>query len=78
MPHIYQIDPAWSELPYAGGTIRQNACGPTCLTMVYIFKTGRTDMTPVRYVRAFRGGQLRPHRCNRMVVYDERRMAVGT
>lgn len=47
MPHIYQIDPAWSELPYAGGTIRQNACGPTCLTMVYIFKTGRTDMTPV-------------------------------
>ena len=22
------------------GTIRQNACGPTCLTMVYIFKTG--------------------------------------
>ncbi len=39
MPHIYQIDPAWSELPYAGGTIRQNACGPTCLTMVYIFKT---------------------------------------
>lgn len=46
MPHIYQIDPAWSELPYAGGTIRQNGCGPTCLTMVYIFKTGRTDMTP--------------------------------
>ena len=47
MPHIYQIDPAWSELPYAGGTIRENACGPTCLTMVYIFKTGRTDKTPV-------------------------------
>ena len=47
MPHIYQIDPAWSELPYAGGTIRQNGCGPTCLTMVYIFKTGHTDMTPV-------------------------------
>ena len=47
MPHIYQIDPAWSELPYAGGTIRENACGPTCLTMVYIFKTGHADMTPV-------------------------------
>ena len=47
MPHIYQIDPAWSELPYAGGTIRENACGPTCLTMVYIFKTGHTDKTPV-------------------------------
>ena len=33
-PHIYQIAPAWSELPYAGGTNRENACGPTCLTMV--------------------------------------------
>ena len=21
MPHIYQIDPAWSEAPYAGGTV---------------------------------------------------------
>ncbi len=27
MPHIYQIDPAWSELPYAGGTIREIAAG---------------------------------------------------
>ena len=46
MPHIYQIDPAWSESPYAGGTVRENGCGPTCLTMVYVFKTGKTDMTP--------------------------------
>lgn len=60
MPHIYQIDPAWSELPYAGGTIRQNACGPTCLTMVYIFKTGRTDMTPVNMCALSEAGNYAP------------------
>lgn len=60
MPHIYQIDPAWSELPYAGGTIRQNGCGPTCLTMVYIFKTGRTDMTPANMCALSEAGNYAP------------------
>lgn len=60
MPHIYQIDPAWSELPYAGGTIRQNACGPTCLTMVYIYKTGKTDMTPVDMCALSEAGNYAP------------------
>lgn len=58
MPHIYQIDPAWSELPYAGGTIRQNACGPTCLTMVYIYKTGHTDMTSGAWQLGLNGTEL--------------------
>ena len=60
MPHIYQIDPAWSELPYAGGTIRQNGCGPTCLTMVYIFKTGHTDMTPTDMCALSEAGNYAP------------------
>ena len=60
MPHIYQIDPAWSELPYAGGTIRQNGCGPTCLTMVYIFITGRTDMTPADMCALSEAGNYAP------------------
>jgi len=60
MPHIYQIDPAWSELPYAGGTIRQNGCGPTCLTMVYIFKTGRIDMTPADMCALSEAGNYAP------------------
>lgn len=46
MPHLYQVDPAWANQPYAGGTVRANACGPTCLSMVYICLTGRTDMDP--------------------------------
>lgn len=60
MPHIYQIDPAWSELSYAGGTIRENACGPTCLTMVYIFKTGHTDKTPVDICALAEAGNYAP------------------
>lgn len=60
MPHIYQIDPAWSELPYAGGTIRQNGCGPTCLTMAYIFKTGHTDMTPADMCALSEAGNYAP------------------
>lgn len=60
MPHIYQIDPAWSELPYAGGTIRENACGPTYLTMVYIFKTGHTDKTPVDICALAEAGNYAP------------------
>lgn len=46
MPHLYQTDPAWAELPYGGGTVRTNACGPTCMTMVYVYLTGRTDSDP--------------------------------
>ena len=60
MPHIYQIDPAWSELSYAGGTIRQNGCGPTSLTMVYIFKTGHTDMTPADMCALSEAGNYAP------------------
>lgn len=46
MPHLYQIDPLWSSLPYAGGTVRANACGPTCMTMVYVYLTGDTSLDP--------------------------------
>lgn len=46
MPHLYQIDPVWSNKPYAGGTVRANACGPTSMAMVYACLTGRTDMDP--------------------------------
>lgn len=47
VPYLYQIDKEWRNLPYAGGTIAQNACGPTCLAMVYIALTGDTSMGPV-------------------------------
>ena len=43
-----------------GGTIRQNGCGPTCLTVVYIFKTGRTDMTPADMCALSEAGNYAP------------------
>lgn len=47
VPHLYQTDPAWADSPYAGGTIRENGCGPTALAMAYVALTGRDDMGPV-------------------------------
>ena len=46
MPYLYQKDPAWRNEPYAGGNVGDNGCGPTCLTMVYVYLTGNTDYTP--------------------------------
>ena len=60
VPHIYQTDPVWAEKSYAGGTIRKNACGPTCLTMVYVYKTGKTDMTPVEMCALAEAGNYCP------------------
>lgn len=46
VPHLYQTDPAWRDVPYAGSTIRVSGCGPTSLSMVYIGLTGKTDQNP--------------------------------
>lgn len=51
VPYLYQIDPQWADEPYAGGDIRENGCGPTCLAMVYVALTGNTDYTPVEMAR---------------------------
>ena len=45
-PFLYQIDRQWADEPYAGGTVRENGCGPTALSMVYVALTGRTDLDP--------------------------------
>lgn len=51
VPFLYQIDPQWSEEPYAGGNIHENGCGPTCLSMVYISLTGKADLDPAAMAR---------------------------
>ena len=51
VPFLYQIDPQWSDEPYAGGNIHENGCGPTCLSMVYISLTGKTDLDPAAMAR---------------------------
>lgn len=50
-PYLYQTDPQWAEEPYAGGTVRENGCGPTCLSMVYVQLTGRSDLDPAGMAR---------------------------
>lgn len=47
VPMLFQIDPAWGSNPYAGSDIATAGCGPTCLSMVYIALTGKTNMGPV-------------------------------
>ena len=51
VPFLYQIDPQWSDEPYAGGNILGNGCGPTCLSMVYVSLTGKTDLDPAAMAR---------------------------
>lgn len=46
MPYLYQIDPQWSETPYSNGTLAKQGCGPTALSMVYIYLTGDTSLDP--------------------------------
>lgn len=46
VPMLLQTDPAWADEPYAGGTVAENGCGPTCLTMAYICLTGNKDYDP--------------------------------
>lgn len=48
VPVLYQIDDAWASTSYAGDTLRTSGCGPTCMTMVYICLTGKTDMDPAK------------------------------
>ncbi|MBS5738281.1 MAG: C39 family peptidase [Eggerthella sp.] len=46
VPYLYQIDPEWADGSYAGSTIAESGCGPTCLSMIYVYLTGRTNMDP--------------------------------
>ncbi len=46
MPHLYQTDPIWANKPYAGSSIRIAGCGPTSLSMVYVYLTGKSDLDP--------------------------------
>ena len=46
MPRFLQWDQRWGYREYGDGIIGINGCGPTCLSMVYIYLTGDTGMNP--------------------------------
>lgn len=48
MPCLYQVDPEWASTPYARRTLGESGCGPTCLSMVYVYLTGKKDLDPVK------------------------------
>lgn len=46
VPQYFQHDSKWGSEPYAGGTISDSGCGPTCLSMVVVHLTGDEKKTP--------------------------------
>lgn len=46
VPQYYQHDSKWGSEPYAGGTIADSGCGPTCLSMVVVYLTGDESKNP--------------------------------
>lgn len=45
-PLLLQWDKRWGYVSYGGSIIGLSGCGPTCLSMVLVSLTGRTDITP--------------------------------
>ena len=48
MPYLYQTDRQWATTSYAGATVADSGCGPTCLSMVYVYLTGKKDKDPAQ------------------------------
>lgn len=46
VPQYFQHDTKWGSEPYAGGTIADSGCGPTCLSMVVVHFTGDESKNP--------------------------------
>ena len=46
VPRRYQWDMRWGYKIYGSGPMGLTGCGPTCLSMVAIYLTGNTDLTP--------------------------------
>ncbi|MBR2524777.1 MAG: C39 family peptidase [Clostridiales bacterium] len=47
VPLLMQTDPRWSSNSYAGSTMADSGCGPTCLSMAALYLTGDGSYTPV-------------------------------
>lgn len=48
MPYLYQTDDQWALSSYAGATVGDSGCGPTCMSMAYIYLTGKKDKDPAQ------------------------------
>lgn len=77
VPYLYQRDPAWENKPYAGETIGTSGCGPTCLSMVYVALTGRTDLSPERACAFSERGDFIEDGMTRWALLDEGASQLG-
>ena len=48
VPYLYQTDREWAGTSYAGSTVADSGCGPTCMAMVYVALTGKKDRDPAQ------------------------------
>lgn len=46
-PYLYQIDSQYANAVYSGGSFAKQGCGPTALSVAYIYLTGNTDKGPL-------------------------------
>lgn len=51
IPLLMQWDEEWGYAPYGNGNIGLDGCGPTCLSMVLVGLTGKTDWNPEKVAR---------------------------
>lgn len=57
LPELYQTDAQWATHSYANASFSETGCGPTCLTMAYVYLTGDTSISPTAMAdRATEGG----------------------
>ena len=77
MPYLYQRDPAWENKAYAGETIGTSGCGPTCLSMVYVALTGRTNFSPERMCAFSEQGGFTEDGMTRWALLDEGASQLG-
>jgi len=52
IPLLLQTDDRWSSTSFAGSTIGQAGCGPTCLAMAALYLTGNSQISPA-YMAAY-------------------------
>lgn len=48
VPHLYQFDKRWGYQEYSGGLLGYTGCGPTSLSMVLMYLTKDTTLTPAK------------------------------
>ena len=52
IPLLLQTDERWSSSSYAGSTIGEAGCGPTCLSMAALYLTGNSQFSP-EYIASY-------------------------